>query len=221
MPRRDFFVTTKIGDQNLAEADLLPSVEKSLETLGLEQVDLLLIHWPSQGDAVPFESYMTGLREAQERGHARLIGVSNFPIADLERTRALLGDGAIATDQVEIHPFLQSPHLRDYARSRGLVLTAYQPLAKGDAALPMRLVSPNFHFLREVLLQGLGMGIVPDYMVSESMASGALQELDLPAGSLDFLATHKYLLYMPTRFQTRAIRTLIDFVHTRALEDAA
>ena len=51
VPRRDVFVTTKIGDQNLAEADFLPSVEKSLETLGLEQVDLLLIHWPSQGDA--------------------------------------------------------------------------------------------------------------------------------------------------------------------------
>lgn len=132
LPRRDFFITTKIGDQNLAEADLLPSVEKSLETLGVEQVDLLLIHWPSPDDAVPFESYMTGLREAQERGHTRLMGVSNFPIADLERTRALLGDDAIATDQVEIHPFLQTPHLRDYARSRGLVLTAYQPLAKGE-----------------------------------------------------------------------------------------
>ena len=68
------------------------------------------------------------------RGHARLIGVSNFPIADLERTFALLGDGAIATDQIEIHPYLQIPRLRDFARQRGLPLTAYQPLVKGEVS---------------------------------------------------------------------------------------
>lgn len=120
-----------------------------------------------------------------------------------------------------LQELLRRPLIASGLTEQKLRMAGLQPLAKGDAALPMRLVSPNFHFLREVLLQGLGMGIVPDYMVSESMASGALQELDLPAGSLDFLATHKYLLYMPTRFQTRAIRTLIDFVHMRALEDAA
>ncbi len=95
-----------------------------------------------------------------------------------------------------------------------------ETLGQGDAALRMRLVSPNFYFLREALLQGLGVGIVPDYMVRESVAQGALQVLPLPAGSLDFLRTHKYLLYMPTRFQTRAIQTLTEFVHERALAEA-
>ncbi|WP_229002238.1 MULTISPECIES: aldo/keto reductase [unclassified Rhizobium] len=59
---------------------------------------------------------MTALAEAQQEGYARLIGVSNFPIALLEKTRVLLGAGAIATNQVEIHPYLQAPNLRNYSR---------------------------------------------------------------------------------------------------------
>jgi 2,5-diketo-D-gluconate reductase B len=131
LPRGEVFVTTKVADTNLDRESFGPSVERSLETLGLDGVDLLLIHWPSHGDAVPFEEYMLALAEARAKGQARLIGVSNFPIPLLERTEALLGEGAIATDQVEIHPYLQTPKLRDYARSRGLTLTAYQPLVKG------------------------------------------------------------------------------------------
>lgn len=132
LPRDDLFVTTKVADYNLDRAKFVPSVRKSLETIGIDQVDLLLIHWPSFGSVVPLEDYVTALAEAKERGYARLIGVSNFPVALLEKTRALLGNDAIATNQVEIHPYLQAPRLRDYARSIGLQLTAYQPLAKGE-----------------------------------------------------------------------------------------
>lgn len=132
VPRGEFFITTKVGDARLDKAQFMPSVERSLETLGLDRIDLLLIHWPSDKDAVPFEDYMLELRRAQELGHARLIGVSNYTIAHLERTWALLGPGSIATNQVEIHPYLQQPKLRDYARVHGLTLTAYQPLAKGE-----------------------------------------------------------------------------------------
>lgn len=134
LPRGEVFITTKVADTNLEEKDFLSSVERSLGALGVDQVDLLLIHWPSQHDAVPFESYMTALGEARERGWARLIGVSNFPIADLRRTETVLGEGRIATNQVELHPYLQSPKLRDHARAMGLPLTAYMPLAKGKVS---------------------------------------------------------------------------------------
>jgi 2,5-diketo-D-gluconate reductase B len=131
LPRSDFFVTTKVADNRLEKRQFMPSVVKSLEEIGIDQVDLLLIHWPSHGDEVPFEDYMLALAEAKARGHARLIGVSNFPIALLERTRSLLGAGAIATNQVEIHPYLQASKLCAWAREHGLTLTAYQPLCKG------------------------------------------------------------------------------------------
>lgn len=131
LPREEIFVTTKVADTNLKKADFMPSVEKSLETLGLSSVDLLLIHWPSQHDAVPFEEYMLPLAEAKEKGYASRIGVSNYPVADLKRAAALLGPDAIATNQVEIHPYMQAPKLAAYAREVGLPLTAYQPLAKG------------------------------------------------------------------------------------------
>jgi 2,5-diketo-D-gluconate reductase B len=134
VPRSEVFITTKVADTRLDKAQFMDSVERSLKTIGLGPVDLLLIHWPSKNDAVPFEDYMLGLAEAQHRGHTRLIGVSNFPIALLERTEQLLGSGAIGTNQVEIHPYMQAPKLAAYARGRGLTLTAYQPLCRGDVA---------------------------------------------------------------------------------------
>lgn len=131
--KRDaFFVTTKVADTNLAREKFLPSVERSLSTLGLDHVDLLLIHWPSFGDAVPFEVYMEALAETKQRGLARRIGVSNFTIALLDRAVALLGPDAIATNQVEIHPYLQARKLCAHAKAIGIPLTAYQPLAKGE-----------------------------------------------------------------------------------------
>ena len=132
--RPEVFVTTKIADTHLDGPRALESVERSLEALGLDSVDLLLIHWPSQGDAVPLEEYLGALAEAQARGWARLIGVSNFTIDHLRRSEAILGPGRIATNQVEIHPYLQSPKLVGFAREAGLPLTAYQPLAKGRVA---------------------------------------------------------------------------------------
>lgn len=134
LARDDVFITTKVADTNFAPADFMPSVRKSLDTIGVDQVDLLLIHWPVPEETVPFESYMMGLKQAQDDGYARLIGVSNYTIAHLERAATLLGKDALATNQVEIHPWLQVPKLRDYARSQKLQLTAYQPLVKGQVA---------------------------------------------------------------------------------------
>ncbi len=135
VPRDDIFVTTKVADTRLARADFLASVEESLERLRLDRVDLLLVHWPSAGDRVPLEDYIGALAEAQSRGWTRFIGVSNFTIGLLERVDQLLGPGALATNQVEIHPYLQVPRMRDHARARGLLLTAYQPLAKGTIGI--------------------------------------------------------------------------------------
>jgi 2,5-diketo-D-gluconate reductase B len=115
----------EVADTQLAPADFMPSVRRSLDTIGVDQADLLLIHWPVPETAVPFEDYMSALKQAQDNGLTRRIGVSNFTIDLLDRSRALLGPDALATNQIEIHPWLQVPKMRDYARSAGLTLTAY------------------------------------------------------------------------------------------------
>jgi 2,5-diketo-D-gluconate reductase B len=131
LPRGDVFVTTKVADTNLDRSRFEPSLRRSLDTIGLGPVDLTLIHWPSHGDAVPFEHYIEALATAREAGLTRLIGVSNFPIALIDRAVMIVGEGALATNQVEIHPFLQNRVLTAHCRGLGIGMTAYMPLAQG------------------------------------------------------------------------------------------
>jgi len=79
-----------------------------------------------------------------------------------------------------------------------------------------RLVSANFFFLRDTILQGLGVGLVPRYMVDQDIKAGALVRLPLPQQELAFLRTTMYLLYMPARYQTKAVTTLIAFLREKA-----
>lgn len=129
--RQELFITTKIWTENLAAGKLIPSLKESLRKLRTEQVDLTLIHWPAPNDAVPVAEYMAELLEAKEQGLTRLIGVSNFTIAHMEQAIDAVGAQNIATNQVEIHPFLQNRKVVEFAQSRGIHLTAYMPLAYG------------------------------------------------------------------------------------------
>ncbi|MBY4897168.1 LysR family transcriptional regulator [Cupriavidus sp. AU9028] len=88
--------------------------------------------------------------------------------------------------------------------------------AGGRTPIRPRLMSANFFFLRDAILQGLGVGLVPGYMVAGDLAAGTLLRLPLPAQDLAFLRTTMYLLYMPARYQTRAVTTLIAFLRDKA-----
>jgi len=129
--RGELFVTTKIWIDNLAPGKLVPSLKESLRKLRLEQLDLTLIHWPSPKDAIPVADYMAALAEAKAAGLTRLTGVSNFTNAQLAQAIATVGTAEIATQQVEIHPFLQNRKVVEFARSQGIHVTAYMPLAYG------------------------------------------------------------------------------------------
>lgn len=131
VPRDELFVTTKIWIENLGSDRLIPSLRESLERLRLDRADLVLIHWPSPGDALPVAAYLEALAEAQDLGLARLIGVSNFTVAHLQAAIAAVGAARIATNQVEIHPFLQNRKVVEFCRAQGIPLTAYMPLAYG------------------------------------------------------------------------------------------
>ncbi|EJN10001.1 2,5-didehydrogluconate reductase DkgB [Herbaspirillum sp. YR522] len=129
--REQLFITTKIWTENLARERLVDSLKESLHKLRVDQVDLTLIHWPSPDDALPVADYMAALAEAKQQGLTRLIGVSNFTIAHLQAAIATVGAHEIATNQVEIHPFLQNRKVVEFARAHDIHLTAYMPLAYG------------------------------------------------------------------------------------------
>jgi 2,5-diketo-D-gluconate reductase B len=129
--RRDLFLTTKIWTDNFARDRVIPSLEESLRKLRTDHVDLTLIHWPSPGGAVPLAETLTALMDAKARGLTRRIGVSNFNIALLSEAIALVGAENIATNQVELSPYLQNRKLAGFARDAGIHITSYMTLAYG------------------------------------------------------------------------------------------
>ena len=131
LPRREVFITTKVALVKLATKDFLPSLRVSLDALALDHIDLTLIHWPSSDPDIRFEDYVESLAQAKALGLTRLIGVSNFPTVLIERAVKLLGPGELATNQVEMHPFLQNRKVLECCRKHGVAVTAYMPLAKG------------------------------------------------------------------------------------------
>ena len=127
--RPEVFVTTKVPPSSLGPGMVRPLVERSLEKLGTDQVDLLLVHWPNEEYAM--EDYLGQFAEIYDDGLARFIGVSNFTRAQVGRAIALLAPRTITTNQVEIHPLMQNRPIVDYCQHRDIPLTAYSPLARG------------------------------------------------------------------------------------------
>lgn len=130
--RSEIFLTTKIPPDHLGPGMVRPLVERSLEKLGTDQVDLLLVHWPSQEHAI--EDYLGQLGEVYDDGLARFIGVSNFTCALVGQAIALLAPRPVTTNQIEIHPLMQNRRVVEYCQRREIPLTAYSPLARGAVA---------------------------------------------------------------------------------------
>jgi 2,5-diketo-D-gluconate reductase B len=131
VPRGELFLTTKIWTDNLSRERLIPSLRESLDRLRTDHVDLVLIHWPSPQGAVPLRESLEALREARKEGLTKQFGVSNFTIDLLKQSIGLAGASDIATNQVEIHPYLQNCKLAAYAKEQGIHLTSYMTLAYG------------------------------------------------------------------------------------------
>ena len=123
VPRADLFVTTKIWTDNYAKDKLIPSLRESLEKLRTDYVDLTLIHWPAPGNGVSLPEFMEALAEAKAQGLTRQIGVSNFNIALTQQAIDVVGKGQIATNQIELSPYLQNHDI-------GLRQSAERPCAR-------------------------------------------------------------------------------------------
>ena len=129
LARDTLCVTTKVHPDNFTQEAFLPSVEESLKKLQLDYVDALLLHWPPIGEDI--ESSLKLLAQAQEKGLARNIGVSNYT-AQMMRDAIKLIETPLVTNQVEFHPLLNQGVLLKAAKETGIPLSSYCSVARGE-----------------------------------------------------------------------------------------
>jgi diketogulonate reductase-like aldo/keto reductase len=124
----DVFLTTKVWRTNLRPDDVRTSTRQSLSRLGVDAVDLLLIHWPYP--RIPVEETLGAMEALRDEGLVRHLGVSNFTASQL-REALRVADGSLITDQVLYHPYKDQSALRSACAETDVALTAYSPLARG------------------------------------------------------------------------------------------
>ncbi len=129
LPRDEIFVTTKVWPSNIGAGALQRSVEQSLRQLGLDAVDLVLIHWPSP--RIPLRESMAALNDVRERGMTRHIGVSNFDAGLLAEAWSLSAAPLVA-NQCEYNPYVSQEATLRACREHGMAFVAYSPLARRE-----------------------------------------------------------------------------------------
>jgi len=129
--REAVFLTTKVWKTNLARDDVLASGRRSAEKLGVDTIDLLLIHAPSR--SIPIPETIGAMNDLQAEGTVRHVGVSNFSVDQL-RTAMDASETPILTNQVEYNPYEDRSALLEFCLEHDVLLTAYSPLAKGKVA---------------------------------------------------------------------------------------
>ncbi|MFB5269804.1 aldo/keto reductase [Paenibacillus enshidis] len=126
--RDELFVTTKVWNADQGYDSTLKAFDTSLQKLGLDYLDLYLIHWPGKDK---YKETWKALEKLYKDGRVRAIGVSNFHVHHLED---LLADAEIKpmVNQVELHPLLTQVELREYCKKQGIQIEAWSPLAQGQ-----------------------------------------------------------------------------------------
>jgi 2,5-diketo-D-gluconate reductase A len=131
LDRDDVFITSKLANGAHRPDDARRAFERTLSALGVDSVDLFLIHWPLPtlygGD---FVSTWKTLEEFKADGRARSIGVSNFQVDHLERLAAEC-DVVPAVNQIELHPYFLNQEVHEYGQEHGIATEAWSPIARG------------------------------------------------------------------------------------------
>ncbi|MBP0618792.1 2,5-didehydrogluconate reductase DkgB [Cupriavidus consociatus] len=180
VPRGDLFLTTKIWVDNYAGDKLVPSLRDSLARLRTHYVDLTLIHWPAPGNGIALPEYMAALAEARALGLTRRIGISNFNIDLARQAIAAVGKDAIATNQIELSPYLQNRKLVAFLKDHGIAVTSYMTLAYGKvledpviAGIARKHDATPAQVVLAWALQ-LGYAVIPSSTKRENLASNLL-----------------------------------------------
>jgi len=151
--REEMWVTSKLWNDRHAPQHVQPALEQTLEALGLDHLDLYLMHWPValrpgvmfprtgsdfvHPEEIPIETTWAAMAELVGAGLTRYVGVSNFTASKIRRVHEATGV-LPAVDQVELHPYLQQSELLEATRAMGVVLTAYSPLGTPDSEAMFR-----------------------------------------------------------------------------------
>lgn len=126
--RKEVFLTTKAWRTNLRADDVLSSVRQSLNALGVDVIDLLLIHWPHP--RIPLAETLGAMEALQSEGVVRHLGVSNFTRSQLQNALRIANVPLVA-NQVLYHPYKDQSDLQTFCADHDVALTAYSPLARG------------------------------------------------------------------------------------------
>lgn len=194
LPRDQVFVTTKVWNSEQGFDRTLRAAETSLRRLGLDHVDLLLIHWPCPSRDLYLDSWRALIR-LREEGRATSIGVSNFQEPHLER---IIGETGVppVLNQVEINPRLQQPALRAFHARRGIVTQSWTPLGQGrsfDAAPVQTAARRTGKSPAQVILRWhiqIGASVIPRSTRAAGLAENlALFDFSLTEGEMAALAT--------------------------------
>jgi len=138
--RDDVFLVTKLDGSNRDAKSVRQSTRESLNKLGVDYLDCLLIHWPNTPWMAPLSETIDAMNDLVDDGIVERIGVSNFSPARLDRARDL-SEAPILTDQVQYHPYWDQRQLLDYCRIHDVLLTAYSPLARGGVLSDPALIT--------------------------------------------------------------------------------
>ena len=133
VPREDLFITTKLWTDHQGYDRTLEYFNRSLDNLGLDYIDLYLIHWPCENDQLYIETYKA-LEKLYEEGKVKAIGVCNFKVHHLE---TLMRETTIVpqVNQIEVHPYFNQQDVQDYCDKHDIVVTAWMPLMRNRGLL--------------------------------------------------------------------------------------
>jgi len=132
VPRDQLFITTKVWNADQGYDSTLRAFDESRRKLGLDVIDLYLVHWPVKGK---YKETWKALGQLYKDGRVRAIGVSNFQVHHL---KDIIEDSGVvpAVNQVEFHPLLNQPELRSFCKEQGIQLEAWSPLMQGNLEHP-------------------------------------------------------------------------------------